>query len=145
VSYELIVWPVDRPVTVEEAEAEIAHFSSAFQFGIGHDKRLDAFAEAVRERYPSLHGNEEHRPFEFDVMRKHVFVAAPDVAAVQVTEVVASAAWTAGLAVFDPQRQIVALPSPFSDAPMSLDGIEAFVPDADSMAADRMTDEGDPN
>lgn len=126
-SYELIVWPVDRAVTVEEAIDEIGHFSGGLQFGFGHDGRLDGFVEAMRERYPGLHGNEEHRPFEFDVMRKHVFVAVADSGAVQVAEVVAGEAWTAGLAVFDPQRRIVALPPPYGDGPMGLDGIDAHV------------------
>jgi hypothetical protein len=145
-SYELIVWPVDRALTVEEAIAEIGHFGGRWEFGLGHDKRLDAFAQAVRERYPDLEENEEHRPFEFDVMHKHVFVAVADAAAVQVSEVVADAAWTAGLAVFDPQRQLVALPAPFGDAPMSLDGVDAFVRgEDDAEARDRMTDEGGPS
>jgi hypothetical protein len=144
VSYDLIVWPVDRALTVEEAIAEVEHFGGAFQFGLGHDRRLDAFVEAMRERYPGLHGNEEHRPFEFDLMRKHVFIAVPDSAAVEVAAVVADAAWTAGVAVFDPQREVVALPRPFGDAPMSLDGIDAHVADLDAQALDRMTDEGGP-
>ena len=144
-SYELIVWPVDRALSVEEAIAEIGHFGSRLQFGPGHDHRLDAFVETMRERYPGLHGNEEHRPFEFDVMRKHVFVAVPDSAALQVAEVVADAAWSAGVAVFDPQRQVVALPSPFGEAPMSLDDIDAHLAEGDAEAIDRMTDEGGPS
>ncbi len=144
-SYELIVWPVDRALTVEEAIAEIAHISGELQFGLGHDHRLDAFVETVRERYPGLHGNEEHRAFEFDVMRKHVFVAVPDSAAVEVAAVVADAAWSAGVAVFDPQRQLVALPAPFADAPMSLDGIDPHLDEVDAEAIDRMTDEGGPS
>jgi hypothetical protein len=142
VSYDFIVWPVDRALTVEEAIAAIDRFGGSFQFGLGHDKRVDAFVDAMRERYPGLHGNEEHRPFEFDVMRKHVFIAVPDSAAVEVAEVVADAAWTAGLAVFDPQRAIVALPRPFGNAPMTLDGIDTHVVEADEAALDRMTDEG---
>jgi hypothetical protein len=130
VTYELIVWPVDRALSVEEAIAEIGHLSSGLQFGFGHDHRLDAFVETMRERYPDLHGNEEHRPFEFDVMRKHVFVAVPDSAATQVAEVVADAAWTAGVAVFDPQRRLVALPSPYGEGPMGLDGIDAHFSEA---------------
>jgi hypothetical protein len=130
VTYELIVWPVDRALSVEEAIAEIGHLSGGLQFGFGHDHRLDAFVETMRERYPDLHGNEEHRPFEFDVMRKHVFVAVPDSAATQVAEVVADAAWTAGVAVFDPQRRLVALPSPYGEGPMGLDGIDAHFSEA---------------
>lgn len=144
-SYELIVWPVDRGLTLDEAKDEIGGFSSGWQFGIGHDKRLDAFAATMKERYPDLAENEEHRPFEFDVMRKHAFVAVPDAAAVQITEVVSSAAWDAGLAVFDPQRQLVALPAPFGDAPMALDGVEAFTQGDPAAASDGTTDEGDPN
>src|SRR3954471_7969028 len=129
-SYELIVWPVDNALTLEEAIAEIAHLSGALRVGLGHDQRLDAFVETMRERYPGLHGNEEHRPFEFDVMRKHVFVALPDSEALPVVEVVAEAAWSAGLAVFDPQRHLVALPSPYGDAPMGLEGIDAHFSEA---------------
>jgi hypothetical protein len=145
-SYELIVWPVDRAVTVKEAVDEIGKFSAGWQLGFGHDERLDAFVAAMRERYPDLHENEEHRPFEFDVMRKHVFVAVPDSAALQVTQVVADAAWSAGVAVFDPQRELVALPAPFGDAPMPLDGIEAHLgvddPLANAPAAEPVADPG---
>ena len=136
-SYDLIVWPVDRALTVEEAIAEVEHLGGGFQFGLGHDKRVDDFVEVMRERYPGLHGNEEHRPFEFDVMRKHVFIGVPDSAAVQVAEVVADAAWTAGVAVFDPQREVVALPAPYGDGPMGLDGIDTHVAEADAPAGDR--------
>jgi hypothetical protein len=125
VSYELIVWPVDRAVTVEEAVEQIGHFSSGWQFGLGHDERLDAFAEAVRDRYPALREHEQDRPFEFDVMRKHVFVALPDTAAAEVAKVVVGAAWTAGLAVYDPDRRLLALPAPYGDAPLSVDHLEA--------------------
>ena len=130
-SYELIVWPVDRAMTTEEAIAEVEHFSGGLQFGFGHDGRLDAFVEAMRERYPGLHGNEEHRPFEFDVMRKHVFVAVPDSAAAQVAAVVAESAWSAGVASritgFGPRRRgsgvgIIRLrrpDSPFRRAPLA--------------------------
>src|SRR3954452_17964312 len=129
-SYELIVWPVYRALTVDEAIAAVGHLSGGLPFGLGDDARLDHFVETMRERYPSLHGNEEHRPFEFDLMRKPVFVAVADSAAVQVAEVVADAAWTAGVAVFDPQRRIVALPSPYAEAPMSLDGIDEHFSEA---------------
>jgi hypothetical protein len=63
---------------------------------------------------------------------------------VQVAAVVADAAWSAGVAVFDPQRQLVALPAPFGKEPMSLDGIDADVSETDREALDRMTDEGGP-
>jgi hypothetical protein len=145
VSYELIIWPVDHAMTVEEAIAEMEHASGGLQIGIGHDHRLNAFVETMHERYPGLHGNEEHRAFEFDVMRKHVVIAVPDSAALEVAAVVADAAWSAGVAVFDPQRHLVALPSPFGDAPMSLDGIDASLADGDAEAIDRMTDEGGPS
>jgi hypothetical protein len=144
-SYELIVWPVDRAMTVEEAIAEVEHLSGPLQFGLGHDHRLDLFVQAMRDRYPDLHGNEEQRPFEFDLMRKHVFVAVPDSAAVEVAAVVAESAWSAGVAVFDPQRQLVALPAPFGDEPMSLDGIDPDVTESDAEAIDRMADEGGPS
>jgi hypothetical protein len=126
-SYDLIVWPVDKALTVGEAIAEVEHLGGSFQFGLGHDKRLDRFVDAMGERYPGLHGHEDQRPFEFDVMRKHVFIGVPESAARVVVEVVAEAAWTAGVAVFDPQREVVALPPPYGDAPMGLDGIDAHL------------------
>jgi hypothetical protein len=88
----------------------------------------------MTERYPGLHGHEDQRPFEFDLMRKHVFIGVPESAAREVVEVVAEAAWSAGVAVFDPQRESVALPPPYGDAPMGLDGIDAHVGTADGTA-----------
>ena len=142
-SYDLIVFPVDRALTDAEAKAEVEHLGGSFQIGFGHDKRLDPFVEAMRERYPGLHGNEEHRPFEFDVMRKHVFVGVPDSAAVEVAGVVAAEAWAARVAVFDPQRDVVALPEPFGAAPMGVDGIDAQI-EATAEANEAMTDDGGP-
>jgi hypothetical protein len=44
-----------------------------------------------------------------------------------VARVVAEAAWSTGLAVFDPERHLVGLPAPMADAPLPVDGIAELV------------------
>jgi hypothetical protein len=128
VTFDLIVWPVDRALTLEEARAEVSRLGSFLSFGRGHDKRLDPFIAAMEQRYPGLRGGgAEPPPFEFDVHRRQIIVGIQWTVAETVVPDVAEAAWTAGLAVYDPQRQVVGLPASFADAPMSTDGLERHV------------------
>ncbi|HEU0243631.1 MAG TPA: hypothetical protein VFQ75_06960 [Candidatus Limnocylindrales bacterium] len=134
--YELIVFPVDGPLTADEAAAAIEKLAGGWQIGLRRDHRLDAFEARIEEAFPGiLKADEAHRPFEFDAMRHHVFVGIPWESAEMVGAIVAEAAWSTGVAVFDPDRHLVGLPAPMADAPLSVEGIK------DLMVATR--DEGE--
>ena len=124
VLHELIVFPVDAPLTADEAAAAIEKLADGWQIGLRRDHRLDAFEAKIEEAFPGiLKADEAHRPFEFDAMRHHVFVGIPWESAEMVATIVAEAAWSTGVAVFDPDRHLVGLPSPMADAPLSVAGI----------------------
>jgi hypothetical protein len=135
-TYDLIVWPVDRALTLQEAVADVGRLTGSLSFGLGHDKRLDPFIAAMQKRYPGLRGRGAFPPpFEFDVHRRQVFVGISWSSVEAVVGVVTEVAWTSGLAVYDPQREVVGLPAPFADAPMTSDGVEAHVRKADEALA----------
>ena len=136
-TFDLVVWPVDRALTLEEARAEVNRLGSFLSFGRGHDRRLDPFIAAMAERHPGLRGGgAEPPPFEFDVHRRQIIVGIPWAMVETVVPDVAEVAWTTGLAVYDPQRQVVGLPASFADAPMTSDGLERHVQAAaDGLAA----------
>jgi hypothetical protein len=121
--YELIVLPVDEPMTADEAAEAVGRLAGGFQLGLRRDHRLDAFEERMEEVWPVLKESERERPFEFDRMRHHVFIGIPFESAGTVAKVVAEAAWSTGVAVFDPERHLVGLPAPMADAPMTFDDI----------------------
>lgn len=128
VTFDLIVWPVDRALTLEEARAEVGRLGGYLSFGRGHDKRLDPFIAAMEQRYPGLRGGGAGSPpFEFEVRRRQIVMGIPWTMAETVVQDVAEVAWTTGLAVYDPQRQAVGLPASFADAPMTSDGLERHV------------------
>jgi hypothetical protein len=137
--YELIVFPVDAPLTADEARATVEKLAGGWQVGMRRDHRLDAFEARIEEAFPGiLKADEAHRPFEFDAMRHHVFVGIPWTSAEMVATVIAEAAWSTGVAVFDPKRHLVGLPSPMADAPLEVTGIEALMVATDSeVAADQ--------
>ena len=131
-TFDLIVWPVDRALTLEEAAAEVDRLGGSRSFGLGHDKRLDAFVAAMEQRHPGLRGRGTvPPPFELYVHRRHIFVGVPWSEAETVARDVAEVAWSTGLAVYDPQREALGLPAPFADAPMTTDGVEPPVEAAD--------------
>ncbi len=131
VTFDLIVWPVDRALALDEAVAEVDRLGGLSSFGLGHDKRLDAFIAAMEQRYPGLRGRGPVLPpCEFDVRRKHVFIGIPWSMVEEITTAVAEAAWRTGLAVYDPQREAVGLPAPFAETPMTAEGVERHVPAA---------------
>ena len=136
-TFDLIVWPVDRALTLEEARAEVSRLGSFLSFGRGHDKRLDPFIAGLEQRYPGLQGGGAvSPPFEFDVHRRQIIVGIPRTVVESVVPDVAEVAWTTGLAVYDPQRQVVGLPAPFADAPMTSEGVERHLKaGADGLAA----------
>lgn len=128
VTFDLIVWPVDRALALDEAVAEVDRLGGLSSFGLGHDKRLDAFIAAMEQRYPGLRGRGPvPPPCEFDVHRKHVFIGIPWSMVEEITTVVAEAAWQTGLAVYDPQREAVGLPAPFAETPLTAEGVEHHV------------------
>ena len=86
----------------------------------------------MEEAWPVLKEPERDRPFEFDRMRHHVFIGIPFESAETVATVVAEAAWSTGVAVFDPKRHLVGLPAPMTDAPLPVDGIADLMVATDS-------------
>ena len=126
--YDLIVFPVDGPISADEAAATIEKLAGGWQLSVRRDHRLDAFEARIDEAWPGiLKASESERPFEFDAMRHHVFVGIPWPSAEMVATVIAEAAWSTGVAVFDPDRHLVGLPSPMADAPLSVAGIAALM------------------
>jgi len=139
VTYDLLVFPVDRALTFEEASAAIDALVGARTPGVAHDARLDPFIAAMRKRYWRLRLiGPLPPPFELDVLAGHLFVGIPRSKAVEITRAVGEAAYQSGLAVLDPQRATVALPAPYADTPMTAEGVEALVASAgDGRAAFR--------
>jgi hypothetical protein len=128
--YELIVFATDHPMTADEAAKAIEHMAGGFQMDPRRDHRLDAFEARMEAAWPGLKARVQDRPFEFDAMRHHVFIAIPLASADEVGKVVVEAAWSTGVAVFDPARHLVGLPAPMADAPLSIEGIaRADAPD----------------
>jgi hypothetical protein len=134
VTYDLFILPADRALTVDEAAA-IVDRSGGFPFGFGHDKRLDPFIASMERRYGRLRGMNATPPFEFDVVRSHVFIGIPWVGVEEVVTAVGEAAFEAGVAVWDPQRAVVGLPAPHGESPMTAEGTEAHVHKAETAFA----------
>jgi hypothetical protein len=134
VTFDLIVWPVDRAMSTADALAEVERFGGRPSFLGGHDKRLDAFIEAIEARYPGIRRGQGDVPCEFDVMRDHIFLGISWSRVEEVVQVVAEAAWRTGVAVYDPQREAVGLPAPFAGAPMTSSGVEPHVVAAEGAA-----------
>jgi hypothetical protein len=132
VTYDLIVLPVDRALTNEEASAEVERLQRSLGFGFGHDRRLDPFIEAMGKRYWQLRTRTPiPAPFEFDVARSYVFVGIPWNKVDEVLTAVAESAHATGVAVWDPQRGIVGLPQPWAETPLSTEGTEEHLQQAD--------------
>lgn len=127
-TYDLIVLPVDREMTAEEAAAEVERLQRSLGFGLGHDKRLDPFIAAMGRRYWQLRTRTPiPPPFEFDIARTYIFVGIPWSKVDEVVQAVGEAAFANGVAVWDPQRETVGLPAPFGEAPMGVEGTEVHV------------------
>jgi hypothetical protein len=123
VSYDLYAWPVDRPMSADEARVEIEERMGKWPLGLGRDKRIARFVRAMRGRYPGLGSPLATIPMEFDVHRDWVFMALPWSYVAGLVEAIAPIAFEAGLALYDPQRDEVALPAPFGAAPLGTAGI----------------------
>jgi hypothetical protein len=131
VTFDLIVWPVARQLSTEEAMAEVERFGGRPSFLGGHDKRLDPFIAAIEARYPGIRRGQGDVPCEFDVMRDHIFLGIPWSRVDEVVRVVAETAWRTGVAVYDPQREAIGLPAPFAGAPMTTSGVEPHIATAE--------------
>ena len=131
VTFDLIVWPVARQLSTEEAMAEVERFGGRPSFLGGHDKRLDPFIAAIEARYPGIRRGQGDVPCEFDVMRDHIFLGISWSRVEEVVQVVAEVAWRTGVAVYDPQREAIGLPAPFAGAPMTSSGVEPHVATAE--------------
>ncbi len=135
-TFDLIVWPVDRALTLEEAVAAVGRLGGPLSFARGRDRRLDAFVAAMEERYPGLRGRGGvPPPFAVDAQRRQIVLGIPWNMVETVARDVAEVAWTTGLAVYDPQRGAVGLPAPFADAPLTSEGLERQVQAADEALA----------
>ena len=134
-TFDLIAWPVDRPLTTEEAVAAVRAMRPTFGFRLRTDRRIDRFVKELDKRYPGVASRFGSGPFEFDVSSTHVFIGIPWAIVDEVTQAVGDCAWAAGLALFDPQRRVAAMPAPFADLPMSWEGIEKHVDAADTFFA----------
>jgi hypothetical protein len=130
VTYDLYVLPVDRALASDEVAAAI-DAAGGSRFGLGHDRRLDPFIASMERRYGRLRGIAAAPPFEFDVLRSHVFIGLPWSGVEEGVAVIAGLAYEAGLAVWDPQREAVGLPAPHAEAPLSAEGTEAHVHEAE--------------
>lgn len=124
-SYDLIVWPVDRAMTTEEAIEDARRRSTTWKIGLRRNRKIDAFAKAMRGRFPGIDSGTADYPMEFDVGADHVHLALPWTAVADLIEIIGPLAFDAGLAVCDPQRELVAMPPPFGTSPLGTDGVEA--------------------
>jgi HEAT repeats len=150
VSYDVLAWPVDRAMTPEEAIAEIQERSGHWRIGLGRDRRLNAFVKAIDGRLPGLGTERSEYPMEFDVHRNWVFMALPWSYVREVIDVIAPIAFAEGIALYDPQRNLVALPRPFGEAPLGTAGTEEHERNAQRMlgiiaSGGPLTADGDPS
>ena len=135
-SYQLFGWPVDRAMAAEEAIAEIRARASRRSFGLGREQHVAGFAAEMDEQFPGVEAGRNPIPMELDVHRDWVHLGLPWSMATDLMGRIAYAAYEQGLALYDPQRALVALPAPFGDAPLPLADLEAH----QRMAADAMRD-----
>lgn len=124
-TYDLLAWPVDRAMSKDEAIVEIGERTGTWRIGLGHDRRLDPFVAAMKHRFPGLDRGVSEVPMEFGVHRTWVFMGLPWSYVAGLIEVIGSIAFEAGMALFDPQRDEVALPLPFGTEPLGTSGVEA--------------------
>jgi hypothetical protein len=134
VGYDLYLWPAERPFTWAEADVEIERRDGGWRLGLGHDKRLDPFLDALRGRYPGIGRDPGGPPVELDVRRRHVVMDIAWSAVEDLVPVVCELAHATGLAVVDPQREVVGLPAPLADGPLGPEGLDDHVRTAEAVA-----------
>jgi len=133
VGYDLYLWPADRAFTWAEADAERERRDGGWRIGLGHDKRLDPFLAALRRRYPGIGEGPDGLPVELDVHRRHLFLGIGWSVVEELVPVVSQLAHETGLAVVDPQRELVGLPAPLAAAPLGPEGLDDHVRTAEDM------------
>lgn len=136
VTYDLFILPVDRAMTFAEASAEVERLQRGLGFRRGHDATLDPFIAALGRRYWQVRARTPIAPpFEFDVARSYIFVGIPWSRVEEVLAAVAEAAFESGVAVIDPQRELIGLPSAFAEAPLTTEGTDVHVRKAEEAFA----------
>ena len=102
--------------------------------GFGHDKRLDPFIASMERRYGRLRGLNATPPFEFDVVRSHVFIGIPWIGVEEVVTAVGEAAFEAASRSRSAARR--GRPAcPARRGPITADGTEADVHRAETAFA----------
>ncbi len=135
-TYDLFILPADRALTFDEASAEVERRQRSLGFRRGHDATLDPFIAALGRRYWQVRARTPVAPpFEFDVARSYIFVGIPWSRVPEVVAAVAEAAFETGMAVVDPQREVVGLPADFADAPLTTEGTDVHVRKAEEAFA----------
>jgi hypothetical protein len=124
VSYDLYAWPVDKAMSSDEARVDIQGRMGSWPLGLGRDRRLEPFVKKMERRFPGLGGPNSEVPMEFDVHRSWVFMALPWSYVAELVATIAPMAFADGLALYDPQRDLVALPAPFGAAPLGTEGTD---------------------
>src|SRR5438552_18555035 len=126
-SYDLLGWPVDRALSTEEAIAEIQDRAGGWPIGLGRDRKLNGFVKAMERHFRGLGTATSEAPMEFDVHHNWVFIALPWSQVERLVDEIGEIAFAEGVALFDPQRERVALPRPFGDTPLGTAGTDAHV------------------
>ncbi len=136
VTYDLYILPVDRAMTFDDASAEVERLQRTLGFRRGHDATLDPFIAALGRRYWQVRAKTPIAPpFEFDVARSYIYVGIPWSRVEEVLAAVADAAFETGMAVVDPQREVVGLPAAFAEAPLTTEGADVHVRKAEEAFA----------
>jgi hypothetical protein len=141
VGFDLFAWPIDGPVSQQEAAAELERLLEEDTRDDAADPRLRAFVADLRARFPAgfPHDDEigqDWQPphgavvFELDVSREHVFLGIPWPFVSQVGEAAQEVASRHDVLLFDPQTATAILPPRFGGKPVALsqhsDEVEAF-------------------
>jgi ferritin len=121
--FDLYVWPADRALGGEAAARAVARLAEDDPREAPLDPRLAAFADELRAPGGT--------PFELHIHDRHVLVGIVRGDIELIGSEIADAAWRHGLAVFDPQRGVVALPGDLGGSPLTWEGIEAYLPAVD--------------
>ena len=126
--FDLHVWPADDAMGADEAARAVARLTEEDASGVREADadgppeahRLAAFADELRAS--------GQPPFELHTHRRHVLVRLGRGDIELIGSGIADAAWRHGLAVFDPQRGLVALPAHLRGRPMTWEGLEPYRP-----------------
>ena len=139
--FDLFAWPIDGPVSQQEAAADLERLLDEDTRGDAADPRLRAFVADLRARFPAGFPDddvigEDWQPrqgqvvFELDVSREHVFLGIPWPFVSKVGEAAQEVASRHDILLFDPQTGTAILPATFGGRPVAMgqhsDAVEAF-------------------